>query len=277
MSDNGFYRAFEERYRGSREVIKERLRVYLPFILPFKEIYAESKSIDLGCGRGEWLELMSETGFVRPKGVDLDEQMLSACHERGLSVEKTDAISMLQTLPDGSYAVISAFHVVEHIPFESLQTLIRESLRVLSPGGLLILETPNPENIYVGTSNFYIDPTHQRPIPSQLLLFLAEYYGFARVKHLGLNESGDLKSASSIRLADVLFGVSPDYAIVAQKAASPEQCQLFDQAFGVEYGLTLNGLAQQFDARLAKAERAEMRLDKLRETRTWRFLSWLLG
>lgn len=84
-------------------------------------------------------------------------------------------------------------HIVEHIPFEDIQTLVQEAFRVLTPAGLLILETPNPENIQVATSGFYIDPTHTRPIPSQLLSFLPEYYGFKRTKILRLQEENNLK------------------------------------------------------------------------------------
>ena len=87
-----------------------------------------------------------------------------------------------------SLTVVSAFHVVEHIPFETLRQLVDEAYRVLKPGGLLILETPNSENLVVGTSSFYLDPTHQRPLPAQLLTFVVEYAGFERVKTLYLQE-----------------------------------------------------------------------------------------
>ena len=215
MSD-GFYRAFEERYRGSRELIKGRLVAYRPFVEPLLEVYPSATALDLGCGRGEWLELLVESGF-KPIGVDLDKGMLEACLERGLPVEQGDALAYLSALPDESQAVVSAFHVVEHITFDQLGTLVAETLRVLMPGGLLIMETPNPENIVVATRNFYLDPTHQRPIPPMLLAFVAEYAGFARVKTLRLQESKELVNKGDVSLQDVFAGVSPDYAVVAQK------------------------------------------------------------
>lgn len=248
MADKGFYRAFEDRYRGSRETIKERLKVYLPFVLPFKDIYSDCRAIDLGCGRGEWLELMAETSFINSYGVDMDEDMLAACRERGLSVAKADAITSLQSLPDASQVVVSGFHIAEHIPFEALQTLVREALRVLKPGGLLILETPNPENIIVGTNNFYLDPTHQRPLPMQLLSFLAEYSGFARTKILRLQESQDLQGIQNVALSHVINGVSPDYAMVAQKASTDDQQALFDLVFDKTYGLSLETLSSRYEA-----------------------------
>lgn len=276
MSDDGFYKAFEDRFRGTRASIKDRLRVYLPFVLPFKELYPECEIFDLGCGRGEWLELMSEIGFMKPKGADLNDGMLAICHEKGLSVERADAIEKLQALPDESHVVISAFHLVEHIKFDMLQTLVREAIRVLKPGGILILETPNPENPTVGASSFYLDPTHLRPIPSLLLQFLVEYQGFARVKKLGLNEPPGMESASVVRFVDVLSGVSPDYAIVAQKGAEPHTLDLFESVFNREYGVTLDSLARLFDERLAKAERAELRFERIQKNTLGKFFLSIL-
>jgi len=163
-----FYRAFEEKHRGPRELIKSRLQAYLPFITAIKNIYPQPKAIDLGCGRGEWLELLGEHGFDA-QGVDLDDGMLKACREIGLNVHTGDAVSFLKNLPNDSQAIISGFHVAEHIPFDDLKILVEEALRSLKPAGLLILETPNPENIVVGTSSFYVDPTHIRPLPPLLL------------------------------------------------------------------------------------------------------------
>jgi SAM-dependent methyltransferase len=258
MIDN-FYRAFEEKYRGSRELILSRLAIYRPFISPLKMINSAAPAIDLGCGRGEWLELLQNEGFS-PLGIDQDEGMLQGCREHGLSAKQGDAVAYLTTLPNESQTIVSAFHVVEHISFDQLRAVVSEALRVLKPGGLLIMETPNPENIVVATRNFYLDPTHQRPIPPQLLSFLPEYYGFARTKILRLQESKDLAINESPALDDVLAGASPDYAVIAQKAAHNEAFSLFDQAFNQEYGLTLDTLAKRYDASIeARATQAEAR------------------
>jgi O-antigen chain-terminating methyltransferase len=256
MSDN-FYRAFEDRHRGSRELIKTRLGVYLPFVQPLLGGGGEAKAVDLGCGRGEWLELITGLGFDAV-GVDLDKGMLEACHELGLKVEKGDALSFLAVLPDESQSIVSAFHVVEHVTFEQLQTLVSQALRVLKPGGLLIMETPNPENIVVATRNFYLDPTHQRPIPPELLSFLPEYYGFARSKILRLQESKELAQRTELALQDVLGGASPDYAVVAQTAAAVNVVSLLDTPFSLEYGLSLESLTARYQDQLsARFQQAE--------------------
>lgn len=246
-----FYRAFEERFRGSRELIRSRLLVYLPFIAPLKTIYKAPRAVDLGCGRGEWLELLGENGFDA-QGVDLDDGMLAACHERGLRTARGDAVAFLKRLPGASQAIVSGFHIAEHLPFPALQTLVQEALRVLKPAGLLILETPNPENFNVASLTFYLDPTHRRPLPPDLLSFLPEHYGFARTKVLRLQERPDL-SQSDASLEQVLSGPSPDYAVVAQKRArKTADARLFDEAFNKEFGIGANALVSRFDRRLAE-------------------------
>ena len=251
-----FYQAFESRFRGPRELIKARQRVYLPFIEPLLLFYEEAQAVDLGCGRGEWLEILKESGF-HGHGVDLDDGMLAACRQAGLDVVTQDALSALKALPDESQVVVSGFHIAEHIDFSDLRLLIQEALRVLKPAGLLILETPNPENITVGTVNFYLDPTHQKPIPPPLLSFLPEYYGFSRVKTLRLQENKTLLGTGWTHLRDVWEGVSPDYAVVAQKAADAPLLEASAAPFMKEYGLTPGVLIGKFDQQVLQAsERA---------------------
>ncbi|MDD5267439.1 MAG: methyltransferase domain-containing protein [Methylococcales bacterium] len=258
-----FYLAFEDRYRGTRELIALRLEVYLPFVQPFKALYETPEILDLGCGRGEWLELMQKNGFLA-KGVDLDEGMLLACRELNLNVCQADALDYLRKLEADSLTVVSAFHVVEHIPFETLRQLVGEAYRVLKPGGLLILETPNSENLVVGTSSFYLDPTHQKPLPAKLLTFVVEYAEFERVKTLYLQEHLDLATAQKTSLFDVLAGVSPDYSIVAQKKDDPEVMELFDRAFKHEYGISLDYLANAYDRQVdATITQLETKIRKL--------------
>ncbi|MCA8103210.1 MULTISPECIES: methyltransferase domain-containing protein [Burkholderia] len=262
---DSFYRAFEDQHRGSRELIKSRLAKYRPFIAPLATLYPGGKAFDLGCGRGEWLELMGESGFAAI-GVDLDGDMLEACRERGLSVFQGDAIEYLAALDANSHALVSAFHVVEHVSFEQVRRIVSEALRVLKPGGLLILETPNPENIVVAGCNFYLDPSHVRPIPSELLSFVGEYAGFARVKRIRLQESPALQEEGArAHLMDVLGGVSPDYAIVAQKSCGEADAAFFDAAFDADYGLSLAELAARFEAGAARAH--EHAAEQIEQTR----------
>jgi O-antigen chain-terminating methyltransferase len=252
-----FYRAFEDVLRGSRDLIRQRQEIYLPFINPLKVLYPQCPVLDLGCGRGEWLELIQSQGFLA-RGVDLDEGMLQACQALDLPAEHGDALAALAALSDESQVVVSAFHFIEHIPFASLQLLVREALRVLKPAGLLIMETPNAENLLVGTNNFYFDPTHEKPIPHLLLSFLTEYTGFARSKLVRLQEPAALHDAPQLTLLDVLRGVSPDYAIIAQKAATAEQMAVFDPCFDRAYGLSQEALTERYEQYMERRFRATL-------------------
>lgn len=260
---DGFYRAFEERFRGPRSLVKTRLRAYLPFVLPLMGLHEPVSAIDLGCGRGEWLELLREHG-INARGVDLDRSMLQACHELDLPAVEGDAIDHLRGLGDGSQSIVSGFHIAEHLPFDSLKILVAEALRVLKPGGLLILETPNPENVVVGTKNFYMDPTHLQPIPPELLAFLIEHQGFSRCKVVRLHEAPDLLSRPEISLMDVFNGVSPDYAVVAQTAASDDALSLFSPAFEQSYGVEFDALVQTYSGSVRRWVEESVRLSERR-------------
>ncbi len=269
----GFYRALEDKHRGTRELILSRLRVYLSFVTPLVALDSHAEAVDLGCGRGEWLELMAEIG-CQAHGVDQDQGMLDGCLERGLRVELGDAISYLTSIPSESKIVVSAFHLVEHLGFAALQSIALDSLRVLKPGGLLIIETPNPENVLVATRNFYVDPTHKKMIPPQLLCCLLEYLGYARVKVIRLHEDPRMLENGPLTLLDVLGNSSPDYAIIAQKASDGVPSMEVDAAFDAECGITLDSLAaryhEQFETAIrhatATAQQAEI-IAKIAEER----------
>jgi len=225
--------------------------VYLPFIIPLKNLYNGCNCIDLGCGRGEWLELLKEHE-IEARGVDLDVGMLEAARAGGLNVRLGDAISSLRELTAASQDVVSAFHLVEHLSFDVLRVLLSESLRVLKPGGLLILETPNPENLTVGTEKFYLDPTHNKPIPAQLLSFMLSWTGFEKVKVLRLQEPVGIENNESLALLSVLNGVSPDYAVVSQKTGAIEVEEVTRAAFEADYGLSLETLANRYDLNISR-------------------------
>lgn len=264
MNEASFYHEFEAHFRGSRAEIQKRLEVYIPFLQPIMDAIAAPRIVDVGCGRGEWLELVASKG-MDAHGVDLDERMLRDCWDRGLSADKADAISYLASQPDNSVAVVSGFHIAEHLPFEALQALIGNALRVLQPGGLLILETPNAENIQVGTLTFHMDPTHVRPLPPGLLSFLPRFHGFRRVKVLRLQENRMLAEVGHVRLIDVFEGVSPDYAVVAQKGGDAAYLSQWDEIFDKDYGLTLDLLSDRFEnGILARINTQELMVETLR-------------
>ncbi|MER3429417.1 MAG: hypothetical protein C4334_15290 [Pyrinomonas sp.] len=209
------YLHLEDRFRGTREEVKRRLSVYLPLVRK----KSRGLFIDIGCGRGEWLELLKGEG-INAIGVDINQAMLSLCRELGLSVIEKDAVEYLRCLDDDCAEMITCFHVIEHLSFAQLVNLLDETLRVLCPGGEVIFETPNPENLLVGSSYFYFDPTHRNPIPSETMVFLLESRGFHHIELLKLHPWDEAKfqddSDMASRLNDLLYGPM-DYAVIGRK------------------------------------------------------------
>jgi SAM-dependent methyltransferase len=219
---DAFFAAFDEQFRGTRAATKERLRVYLPLLQEAKIGVSGNPVVDLGCGRGEWLELLQEEG-IQGKGVDRNRVLVEECRQSGLDVVESDLLTYLCSLPDRSAGAVTGFHIVEHLPFELLLTVFDETVRVLQPDGIAIFETPNPQNMLVSTEEFYIDPTHRHPLPSSLLKFVAEVKGLARVKVLYLHpfpESHRVQEAGlevAQRFNQLFYGPR-DYAVIGWKA-----------------------------------------------------------
>ena len=215
---DAFYVEFEDKFRGSREDIKSRVKVYLPYIqsLPFKP--ESVKALDVGCGRGEWLEILKENGYENAKGIDLNRIMVAKSQELSLDVKQADVIEYLASLEDESLSLITGFHIVEHLPFEVLMRLFQESYRVLQKGGIVIFETPNPENILVGAHYFYTDPTHINPLVPATLYFIAEQNGFNDIEIKRLHkysEYNDMKVADKF-IADNFLN-EMDYSVIGHK------------------------------------------------------------
>ena len=188
---DSLYVSFEDQFRGSKQEIKEKLKVYMPYIKDISDRAInrdDIKILDVGCGRGEWLELLKESGFKNIKGIDLNRVMVSISQSQNQDVECIDVLEYLKTQSDETLTIITGFHIIEHLPFETLMALFRESFRVLKKGGMIIYETPNPRNILVGASDFYLDPTHINPIHPSTLKFLVIQTGFIQVQSLILDK-----------------------------------------------------------------------------------------
>lgn len=257
MIPDQFYKAFEDRCRGSQEEVQARQSAYLPLLDMLRNLEGAS-ALDIGCGRGEWLTLLRHQQFAA-QGVDLDATMVRTCVDQGFDVTQQDAVEALNQRQDESEALITGFHIAEHLSFDALFSLISASLRVLKPGGVLVLETPNPENISVGTSSFYMDPTHHKPLPPRLLQFICEYCGFFPVKIIRLHERPEILENETPTLMDVFWESSPDYAVVAQKPGNPEAALTLDTLFGAGVGLSLEQLTSRYD--LANFNRSQHMLN----------------
>ncbi|MBN3927611.1 class I SAM-dependent methyltransferase [Nostoc sp. NMS4] len=216
---DAFYVAFEEQFRGSRQEIVNRLKVYLPLIEEAKIGTHESPILDVGCGRGEWLELLQESGYTA-RGLDINRVMVEQSRSRGFEVIEADVIVYMQSLPDSSLGIVTGFHIIEHLAFPTLMKFFSEVVRILKPGGLAIFETPNPQNVLVGSCNFYLDPTHRNPLPSSMIKFILETQGLQQVKVINLHPYPEtykvIGSEIAERFNEYFYGPQ-DYAVVGYK------------------------------------------------------------
>jgi len=208
--------ALESEVRGTRAEAQARSKVYLPLIP------REGPVLDLGCGRGEWLELLRQEG-IAARGAERNRLLVAECRERRLEVEQAEALESLARTPDRSLGAVTVLRLVEHFPLPHLVRLLDEVARVLRPGGTAIFETPNPENLLVAGRDFYRDPARVHPIPAATLRFLVEARGLAPVEVLYLNPAGDSErlpengeSAVTRRFNRYFYGPR-DYAVVSRK------------------------------------------------------------
>ncbi len=218
----GFYSELQRRLQSCVRSDASRLEMYQSVLGNLDPSVPAGPWLDVGCGRGEWLRLVRDKGF-EGVGVDSDPAAIQHCREASVKATEGDALEFLRTIDDKSLAVVSSFQVLEHCAFEYNLNLVYQIARTLKPGGALIIETPHPGNLLMATEQFWIDPTHQRPIPSSLMECLFEYCGLGVVHRFEVNprpESEHLpfqELEPVHRLNYLLYGPQ-DYALLGRRA-----------------------------------------------------------
>ena len=211
------YGRFEERFRGDEAYVLQSQLFYLPYLKDCRNI------VDLGCGRGEFLQLAREEGLIAI-GVDSNPEAVAACREKGLDIRPVDLFTFLSDQPDGSLGGVLCSHVVEHLPADRLPEMIRLVAAKLGDGGVFAVETPNPGCLAIFAGDFYLDPTHQRPVPALQLHFYLEEAGFTSIeiheRHSAAEafpELAALDEIEGLRAFRSKFFGGLDYAAVARK------------------------------------------------------------
>ena len=206
------YTRFAFRFRGSEAQVRQTEELYRPF-------FADCRSVlDIGCGRGEFLQLMHEMG-VPAKGIDLGVESVAMCRERGVDAEVADLFTYPPLQTAGEFDGIFASQLVEHLEPARLPEMIRLCAAGLRRGGVLAIETPNPECLAIFATYFYLDPTHTRPVPRQLLEFYMEEAGIGSIEVHEISpavESIPELAELPESLRKRFFG-GLDYAIVGRK------------------------------------------------------------
>jgi O-antigen chain-terminating methyltransferase len=206
------YGRFAERFRGTEEYVKAGQQLYLPYFRDCRSV------LDIGCGRGEFLEMMQAAG-IPAKGIDLSPESVATCRHKTLEAEVADLFEYLENLPEASLDGIFCSQVVEHLPPQRLPEMIRLCASRLQRNGVLAIETPNPECLAIFATHFYLDPTHQRPVPHPLLAFYLEEFGVGNIEVRKLSPAAEsMPSLKSLPedFREAFFG-GLDYAILGRK------------------------------------------------------------
>ena len=206
------YMKFAEKFRGPEEYVREGQRFYVDKFRGCNDV------LDVGCGRGEFLELMKEAG-IPALGIDQSEELVALCHSKGLAAKTADMFSYLSDLADQSIGGVFCAQVVEHLSPDLVPEFIRLAHAKLRRGGVLAVETPNPESLAIFATHFYLDPTHTRPIPPALLSFYVEEAGFGRIEVSRFAPAADSMpevNALPAEFRERFFGAL-DYAVVARR------------------------------------------------------------
>ena len=165
---------FEERFRGTQDELLDRYRDLAERLVPYGPV------LDFGCGRGEFLMLLVERG-VEASGVEIDPQLVKVAAARNLRVEQGDGIEVVRHLNDGSLGALVLIQVIEHLTTQQTLDLVSLAAQKVRPGGQILVETVNPQSLYVFAHAFYLDPTHSNPVHPAYLQFLFEEAGFTEV------------------------------------------------------------------------------------------------
>jgi SAM-dependent methyltransferase len=184
-----FYKHFEDKFRGDPLALIDRLsrryRTRLESVFNERLNGTLETSVpvimDLGCGRGEFLNLARDIGY-KTIGVDFGSAMVREAQQRGHEVYRSDILSFLKTSPDASYDVISMFHVIEHCQASYSFQVFAEAARTLKAGGVLVVETPSIFSLWVTARQFYLDPTHTQPVHPEYMSFMAFNVGFSNTE-----------------------------------------------------------------------------------------------
>jgi O-antigen chain-terminating methyltransferase len=206
------YGRFAERFRGSEEYVKRGQQFYRPHFAQCRNV------LDIGCGRGEFLEMMREAG-VPARGIDLSEESVALCRDKGLEAESADLYMYLADLPEASLDGIFCSQVVEHLPADRLPAMVKLCASRLTRNGVIAIETPNPECLAIFATHFYLDPTHTRPVPHALLAFYLEEFGVGNIEVHRLSPAVEsMPSLASLPedFRDAFFG-GLDYSIMGRR------------------------------------------------------------
>jgi len=213
-NSDSFFCFIADTFRGDSLSIENRLSVYVNLLKSGLTNKSEDLlGIDLGSGRGEWLNLLANNNIAC---IGIDNNIALNQIISNNKIKKGDLLIELSKYPDNSFDFITAFHVVEHMSIDKILKLFNLAYQKLKNNGIFIIETPNIENLMVSTKSFYYDPSHVTKLPNQLLITIFNYFKFDNIQFFRLNQNNNI-SELTISLKDIICEVSPDYSVIGFK------------------------------------------------------------
>lgn len=210
----------DDLFRGDEASVTRRLEPYLTDVLAARAGGADRPVLDVGAGRGEWLGLLAAHG-LHTRGCDASAPEVERLQAQTMDVTCADGVAWLMGQSQAGAGAVTAYHVIEHLPAGQIPAFLDAALHALAPGGLLILETPNPENLEVATRLFWRDLTHRAPLPPELLEALVMRAGFVHTELRRLNPPPGEQALPAAGPAEhrlnQMLGAPQDYAVLARR------------------------------------------------------------
>ncbi len=251
MNNDEFYLSFENNFRGTREHIINSLCNYDGSLNYCCKNFENPKVLDIGCGRGDWLHKLKEFE-LDGIGLEINRSMVQSCRDVGLDVLEGDALALMNTFDDHTFAIISIFHVAENLNSDYLDKLLSECRRLVCPDGLLIIETSSIDNLIISTNRRSVDNTQITHINVNELTFRLANLGFkSSITHF-IN-SGPLSNTGKMNLTRVLNGILKDVCIISSLSdflndGLNKSKLMIEESF--EIGLATLDAASEFDHEL---------------------------
>ena len=241
------YLEFENKFRGDSDSIREQFSCYNLLIEKVIADIKDPKFVDIGSGRGEWIQNWNKK-IKDCYGLEINSKMVELTRDMGLTILQGDAITSLKEFSSSTISVITIFHLIEHLKYEELIELLSECYRILSPDGVLIMETPSIDNIIVSTNTFYIDHTHINHINPESLMFELDKIGYYHSKFFHIH-GGPMQNDKSSKITRILNGVAQDILFISTKEEQVSK-KIFDKyewLSDLQIGITTMQAAIDFD------------------------------
>lgn len=178
--ENDFFEYQQIKFRGTYKKIKEQQQFYIPYIKKLDKLIKNYQFVDCGCGRGEFLNILFENKIINFIGIDTNKKLINKLKSKKINVKRMNVIKFLY-LNKKKLSGISAFHIIEHFSYPELMDFLLLCKENIKKNGILILETPNTDNLIVSGKSFYYDLTHKTKITSELILIMLKYFDFKKI------------------------------------------------------------------------------------------------